>query len=276
MTDEEHNDEETLELDDAELQEDDDLVDFSPGLIQTAKLAGVDPDDFEDEDELAEAVGETITALRSKGVAELKDSKDDEVPDELLLDEMEISLSDDDVNADLLKTLRKMQEVTRGNMKKLADKIGVKKVDKAMAQQIDHLERQVQGLNAQNIQLRLDGWIASDVEVQKYLGSKASDRLDLDSLYAKRRRALVKKADRLAATMPKKNFRMEKAFDAALAITTRSRKKGKNQEPTATHRPGGRKETDDLGSSDENQLNKAKRKAGHNVGNWRRKHGMKD
>ena len=267
--------------DDKESDDEESEPEFSSHLLTRARYAGVDADEFDNEDDLVEAVEEAIVRLKNsggKGASPSNHADGEGESDDLTMEEIEIALKDEDIDPSIVAELRKLNQVTQKNLRKLAERIKGRgdSGDAKMAGQVQALARQVGQLNAQNVAYRLDAWIADNDDVKAYLGEGPCHRMDNDSKEARRRRSLVKRADRLAATMTERDFKMEDAFEAAFALmrkakSSAARKVTAKKGATRTVRASG-SSSSELGGKSSHNEDQGKREAASFVREWRRKH----
>lgn len=251
-------DKETDPVGDVEPDEDEDEFDddeFDEDLVVAAKTVGLDPGDFENENELYRATRLELGKATREGAAE-KSAE----PEKLELASLVVELANKgELDEGLVSNLEELAKATGENFSKLAERIQAgASGDQALTKRLDGMSAQIASLGAQNVQLRLDRWIAKNEQVQKYLGKGDTGDLNDDSKFVKRRRALIRRADR--ASHFSTNFTMEGMFSKAFKkmhtppADAKGKAEGKEKEtvPTRMARASGSKSTDFV-SGDESE-----------------------
>lgn len=237
---------------DEEGADDDDELDgeFDSDLIDAARTVGLNPSDYDDEDELYRETQTKIRELETSS-APAGDSEADKALDLLAL---EVALKDKgDLDEGLVSALEKLAVDSGANFDKLVKQLEHRTAgDQALNKRVDQLTSSVSTLVAQNIQLRLDRWVGRSEDSQGYLGKGDTNELDTDGKHARRRRALVRRAQKIAGRQ-RGSFTMEQMFSKAFKKMQGDRKlsdkSGKTKEPTRLARASSSKSTDLVDSS---------------------------
>lgn len=253
MSDEELNVNDDADEDDGDDEENEE---FDEDLVIRAKSVGLNPDNFDNEDDL----DRETDALVNKKQAETGDVPADKEQEALAMAALEIILSakgEEELDPEVIKNLKELAKGSGENFKKLAERLRSGDADnRRMRGEIKQLVTAMQTLNAQNIQLAVDNWIRGHDEVQAYLGKNAMGDLDVDGKFARRRRSLVRKADNIASHQ-RGSFTTEQMLAKAFKKmqkpgTTKTKgKKAKTEEdtgPTQLARASGTKTSDLVGS----------------------------
>lgn len=260
-------------VEDEDGDDDDDLdEEFDEDLVDAARVVGLNPDDFDTERELERETQTRVRALETSPAGAATDTVEEK---ELNLAALEVALKNkDDLDEGLVAALEKLAADSGANFKKLVERLEARTGDEqALTKRIGELSRQVSRLGAQEVQHRLDDWIADSKSVQAYLGEGKTRNLDPDGKFARRRRALSHRADTIAGRQ-RGGFTMEQMFKRAFkkmhAVEKDDPKKSKGA--TRMARASGSKPTDFSGGSDESP-EAVKREAVDVVAKFRRNAG---
>jgi len=256
MPEDEAKDETELDGEDTEQKEEDDGLEedaeFDPELIEAAESVGLDPDAFETERELQRETQTRILKLE----ADLAKAPAVEKEDELVLAEIGVQLrgkENEDLDQNLVKNIEGLATTTKDNFDKLAKRINAPRTgDKELRQTVQQLTSAIRNLSAQNVQFRLDRWINKTPKLQTYLGDGDSGELDQDGKFARRRRSLIRRADKIA-TGRKGDFVMEnmfaKAFKKMVPKSSATDKKTTESKSTRMARASGSSGKDQVDTS---------------------------
>ncbi len=256
MADDAVKDETELEPDDAELDDDEDLDDeFDEDLVAAAVSVGLTAADFDNEDELYRETESRIRKMESE-TATLEPVPREE---ELTLAALEVVLKNkDDLDEHLVAALEKLAATSGENFQKLAKRIeSGRGGDPAIRKQLEQLSLTVRNLGAQNVQLRLDRWIGRAKDRQTYLGKGDTGELDADSKFARRRRSLTRRADKIAGRQ-RGDFTMDQMFAKAFkkmrpGSSGSAESKKPDSKATRLARASGSKTTDLVGGGEQSE-----------------------
>ncbi len=189
-------DEELKTSDEPETDDDgegDEAEPFDPALVTAAKSVGLNPDNFDDEDDLYRET-EVLVAQREASASTA--GQIDEKEEALEMAALEVSLSNkDDLDAGIVKSLEAIAKGSGENFTKLAERLqSGNTTTQQMRRDISALTQAVQGLNAENNRLVLNNWIRDHETAQGYLGKPGEGDLDPDGKFARRGRSMVRKA----------------------------------------------------------------------------------
>ena len=211
------------DVDDDDVDDDDELLDggeFDANVIASARSVGLNPGDFDSEDELFRATETRI------GKLEREYRSSDKPKDEFAFEDLTPVLENKaDLDGNLVGGFEKLAAATGRNFQKLLERIDSAPGRKEMEAQLETLSKSVATLSAQNIQLRFDNWVAGSSEAEKYFGKGATGGLNPAGKFVKRRKVCVREAHGMA-NRQRGDFTME-------ALFTRSHKKmTRKREPT--------------------------------------------
>lgn len=266
---------------DDEDDDDDDDDEIDDDLVATARMVGISADDYDDQEELRRAIESKVSAVEQRNAAAAAAG---EGPKKLELDALEVVLANKgDLDPGMVEALEKLAKASGANFERLAEQLTDRvKTDQDVSTRIDRLAKSVAALTDQNIQLRLDRWIGRQEAAQAYLGKGDTGDLDPDEKHAKRRRSLVRRADKIARRQ-RGNFTMEQMFTRAFKKMSPAKagkapagnkdntKPAGSSDATRVARPSGSR-TGDLVPEDTQQSREATLKeAASVVGKYRRK-----
>ncbi len=167
-------------------------AEFDENLVIAAKSVGLNPDNFDNEEDLYR---ETEVLVIKKQAASVSDDVDDK-QEALEMAALEVSLSNkDDLDAGIVKSLEAIAKGSGENFNKLAERLqSGNATSQQMRRDISALTQAVQGLNAENNRLVLNNWIRDHEKAQGYLGKPGEGDLDPDGKFARRGRSMIRKA----------------------------------------------------------------------------------
>lgn len=208
-----------VEDDEDEFDEDDE---FDPQLIETARTVGLNPDDFDNANDLYRE-----TELRVAKMETTRNAPAGTEPEELKLAAIEVAFKNkDELDPSYVTALEKLAADTGQNFEALAKRLQAGTGgDKELRDGLKKLNQHVTLLGAQNVQLRLDRWVDRHADVQSYLGKGDTGELDPSDKFSRRRRVLTRRAHTLAARQ-RGDFTMEQMFVRAF-----KKMQGKGGEP---------------------------------------------
>lgn len=247
--------------------DDDAIEEFDPSLVTAAKSVGLNPDNFDSEDDL---YSETEILVAKRETSALPAQPVDEKDEALQMAALEIVLSakgEEELDPEIVTNLRAIAKASGENFGKLVERLTSNNdVTAQLRGEVKQLLGAVQNLNAQNIQLGLDNWIRSHDEVQVYLGKSPTGDLEEDGKFARRRRSLVRKAHNIARHQ-KGTFTAEQMFGKSFkkmqkpgTEKTKGKKSEKTEdtEPTRLARASGTTTSDLVGGDSSEAAMKAK------------------
>lgn len=228
---------------------------FDDEQLEAAAEFGVDPDAFEDEDTLEEAIYKAASRHSDSGKkAEAKDedanakpnTKPKADPEALALEAYKVDLGEDFEP----KLLAELQKFSDAQTKRFNEAIA--KLTSQHREEITGLQSYIENLGAaehRRIQLddfrKLDRWADREDDRKAFLGSERSDEMRPNSKTGRRKINLMKKAYKIRATLVSNGETVPspgKLFDMAFAKMTKSKivtKPKKDDKPmTRTARAG--------------------------------------
>jgi hypothetical protein len=233
---------------------------------QIADDVGVDPDEFDNEEDFLLAVADASGTIARQARADRngKGAKPDSKPAdadkevELAVESYEAMLKGDDLDPGIVKEFARISDLNKKQTATFVTEITKlhkqhRTEVKSLRDQVGKLESHVSRANDVDL---MDGWIRRNEEVQDYLGKGSTKHLDNDDQFRARRERLINKAYKLRNRALQDGLNVPspaKLFDKALKAIHGKRSSG----GTRTARPGGRSEAST--AADKDDLSQEKR-----------------
>ena len=252
---------------------------FDDEIVELAANVGVNPDEFDSLSKLEEAVwgaaGKQKQALEG-------DHKEKTTTDELALEAYRVELNDEDFNPVLRKELQKLSDTQTERFKAVLKDLRAQHAKEiaGLKDQVKYLGRATAARTREADFAKFDKWKAKSDEAKAYFGDADYDDLDRNGKFARRSRALVRRAYRFQETYPEEKPTPSpmKLFDMAYAATPGGKRRRSassedadtEKSPTKTARATGASQR-----SDKKKLTQEERleKAGKRVDDWQRQRG---